>query len=229
MHSYRNEERVNATEAPKIILTIFNQLNARFFDNALFAPQILLTPDIREVIHFEKNTRFIFNRQDEEIGHLNISASALSLSPHEFCAEMLHEMCHQYCFMHDIKDVSRGSHYHNKQFRDVAKSHGLIVAKDPTNRYGWCETVASPELVQWCRLNMPQRPVDLVYYRQSTPIAVNRTKKKIKNPNSHSKKYQCPICGDSWRATKYVYSMCKNHHAPVDMVLVDDPTIEYAV
>lgn len=228
MHSYRSTKKVETTDAPQIIRELYDKLNVRFFNNELPGIQIFLTPNIKEVVHFEKNAKFVFNRTSEEVGHLNVSATVLGLSPQDMCAAFLHEMCHQYCYLNGIKDTSRQGTYHNKKFRDVAYDHGLLAVKDKANHYGWSETFVSPDLVQWCRINVPERPIDMLYYRTYAPALVpQRATAKLLNPNSHSKKYQCPVCGDSWRATKYVYSMCRNHHAPVDMVLVDDPALEY--
>mgnify|MGYP007056166783 CR=1 FL=1 len=34
-------------------------------------------------------------------------------------------MVHIHCRMHEIKEVSNGTAYHNKKFKEIAKVHGL--------------------------------------------------------------------------------------------------------
>lgn len=200
MRSYRNTQKIETKDAPSVILDIYSKLNDRFFGGVLPGIQILLTPNIREIMHFEKNAKFVFNRTSESVGHLNVSASALSLSPNDFCAALLHEMCHQYCFINGIKDTSRGDTYHNKAFRDIALTHGLLVIRNDT--YGYAETAANTELMLWCLQNMTKRPIDIIYYKSSLiDSVISKPAKKIQT-NSHSIKYQCPVCGWSVRATK---------------------------
>ena len=50
---------------------------------------------------------------------------------------MLHEMTHLKCFQEEIKDVSVDG-YHNKKFKEVAESFGLVVEK--SKYYGYSQT-----------------------------------------------------------------------------------------
>lgn len=216
MHSYRNKKRIETVDAPNVILDLYNKLNSRFFDNELPGIQVFLTPNIKEIVHFENNTKIVFNRVSEEVGHLNVSATALGLSPHELCAALLHEMCHRYCSLHEIKDISRGGFYHNKKFRDVAMAHGLLVIKDKTQTNGWSETFASPDLIQWCRINLPEKPIDMLYYKiYKQNISQVKKPSKTGNPNSHSIKYVCPRCGQIARTTKISSLVCGYCYVPL--------------
>ena len=215
MHSYRNSvDKVETTDAAPVVKNIFDKLNSKFFDSKLPEPQILITPNIDEVIHFERNTKFVFNRVSEVTGHFNISVSAFGLSPIDFCAALLHEMVHQWCFINNIKDTSRGFSYHNKKFKREAEAHGLIATQD--DNYGFANTIASTELAKWCNTEMPVREADILYYRYQDPELLSKFGNKsnrIDNKNDQHRKYICPVCGDSFRATKVVYMECKKCNA----------------
>ena len=168
----------------------------------------MITPNIDEIVHFERNSRFVFNKISESDGHYNISVSAFGLPPIDFCVAMLHEMTHHFCYINNIQDTSRGNMYHNEKFKEEAEKHGLIAVKDP--KYYYSITIASDELAQWCNKEMPQRAVDILYYKCQKPKVISKYNEKssVGNPNSHSRKYICPICGDSFRSTKDVYMIC---------------------
>jgi hypothetical protein len=44
---------------------------------------------------------------------------------------LIHEAAHGVAFARGVKDTSRGGKYHNKKFKDIAESMGLVIAHDP--------------------------------------------------------------------------------------------------
>lgn len=144
---------------------------------------------------------------------INISTATLDRPIEETAATLLHEMCHLYNLMHGIQDCSRGNTYHNKKFKECAEAHGLEVAHH--ERYGWTVTTPSLELLDfiegqgWTALNMVEGLGWTVTGTGSGTGrgAENGAEKPPKKPSS-TRKYVCPICGNSCRATKALNLIC---------------------
>ena len=105
-----------------------------------------------------------------------------------------------------IKDTSNNGVYHNKRFKAMAEAHGLEVEHHP--KYGW--TITSPgidlldfiESQGWQDLQMVEG-VSLLDVLGTLPKGGSRTKKP-----SSTRKYICPKCGNSCRATKAINIIC---------------------
>lgn len=132
---------------------------------------------------------------------------------------MLHEMCHLACAVgygskildengnpEPIKDTSNNGVYHNKRFKTMAEAHGLEVEHHP--KYGWTITSPGIELLDfieqqgWQDLQMVEG-VSLLDVLGTLPKGGSRTKKP-----SSTRKYICPKCGNSCRATKVINIIC---------------------
>lgn len=123
---------------------LYDFLNEKFFESALSKPVITLQPD--EKCH--ALGWFIPYRIWKDGGgysdcELNISANFLDRNVEDIVATLLHEMCHQYAFINNIKDCCRRGHYHNKNFARIAKAHGLEVRQ--TKDRGFAATRLSEE------------------------------------------------------------------------------------
>ena len=102
--------------------------------------------------------------------------------------------------------------YHNKYFKAMAESVGLIVTR--TEKYGWAHTEPSDQLIEWIldhdieeiRINRTE-PTGIRVTGGSTAASGGLTPTGS-NPNSHSRKYLCPCCKNSVRATKQVNVIC---------------------
>ena len=119
--------------------------------------------------------------------------------------------------MNGIQDCSRGNTYHNRKFRDAAEAHGLIV--NHHDKYGWTITSPSDELL------------DFILKYDLTDILINRnefssfqiggtgthsgTGAALPPRTSSSRKYICPCCGMSVRATKVVNIACMDCEQPM--------------
>ena len=126
-------------------------------------------------------------------------------------ATITHE-CHDYprmprchCFVNSIQDCSRGGTYHNSRFRDSAEKHGLIV--DHHDKYGWTITRPSDRLLQFCLDN--DLGDILINRNEYGGYRVTGTGTHFPAPppviskTSSTRKYICPCCGNSVRATNF--------------------------
>lgn len=144
----------------------------------------------------------VWNDARESMSEIMFSAAFLGANTtqiSEISVELLHCMAHQYCDEHNIKGTSRGRAYHNKKFKEVAESHGLVSScgenaycgyKDYTIQEGSFVANACKEL----------HGKFLIAREQFTHGSL------MLNP-PHSRKYVCP-CGTIVRATKDVEITC---------------------
>lgn len=188
---------------------MFDLLNNEFFEGALSRPTITIQSTPKAYGHFSL-------REDTWISKLggtheiNIGAGTLSRPIEEVAATLLHEMVHYYNYENGVQDCSRGNTYHNRKFKDAAEAHGLTVQH--SERYGWSHTAPSDELL------------DLVLEYGLTDILITRNEFsgfQIGGTGAHSgtqigttpkksstRKYMCPCCGMSVRATREVNIGC---------------------
>ena len=123
----------------------------------------------------------------------------------------LYEMIHYWNYENGIQDTSRGGTYHNKRFKAAAEARGLEVSH--SEKYGWSHTSPSDELL------------DFVLENGLTDILINRNElssyrvggigthsgvdgNPLPRRTSSTRKYVCPSCGMSIRATKTVNVAC---------------------
>jgi len=195
---------------------VFDLLNAEFFENALSRPTITIQSTPKAYGHFSL-------REDtwiSKIGgthEINIGAGTLSRPIEEVAATLLHEMVHYYNYEMGIQDCSRGNTYHNRRFKEAAEAHGLIVTH--SDKYGWSHTSPSDELLEF------------ILKYDLTDILINRnefssfqiggtgthsgTGAALPPRTSSSRKYICPCCGMSVRATKVVNIACMDCEQPM--------------
>lgn len=137
----------------------------------------------------------IVEREEHE---LNMTAQQLNRSINQIAATMIHEMCHQYASVHGMQDTSRAGNYHNKLFKKIAETHGLTVECMPT--IGWSHTELTDETAALIAKFDIVTPYSVIY---RLPVMKGQCVK-----TSSTRKYICPICGNSVRATKVVRIMC---------------------
>ncbi|MBC5745917.1 hypothetical protein FMM74_020775 [Lachnospiraceae bacterium MD308] len=129
----------------------------------------------------------------------------------------MHEMVHYYCHINGIKDTSRGNTYHNKRIKEECEKRALLI--NAATGIGYSVTRSTQELISlvdemgWNnrvklyrkRLNGKEQGIDIF----ATP---GEDGEKVKKKSS-TRKYICPKCGMSVRATKVVriaYIECDN-------------------
>ena len=185
---------------------MFRALNARFFSGELEEAVITLkkTPGAYGHITCGK----VWQTGEKQRHEINISTATLDRPIEDTTATLLHEMCHLYNLQHEIQDCSRNGSYHNKKFKAAAEAHGLIIEHDP--KIGWSITTPSLELLDfieeegWTPLQMKEGGFNFSGFtpKGKGPDGETNTKK------SSTRKYTCPMCGNSCRATKAIKIMC---------------------
>ena len=195
---------------------VFDLLNAEFFENTLSRPTITIQSTPKAYGHFSL-------REDTWISKLggtheiNIGAGTLSRPIEEVAATLLHEMVHYFNYEQGIQDCSRGNTYHNRRFKEAAEARGLIVTH--SDKYGWSHTSPSDRLLE------------VILDNDLTDILINRneyTGFRITGTGTHSgagavlppkrsstRKYICPCCGMSVRATRAVNVACMDCDMPL--------------
>ena len=127
---------------------LYDKLNDHFFDGQLDRPVITIQSTPRAFGHFTLYDAWSVKGEGRK--EINIGAGTLDRPIEYTVATVLHEMAHQFAQeVENIQDCSRGGTYHNKEFKRIAESHGLICTR--TEKYGWSNTSAilSDELLQW--------------------------------------------------------------------------------
>ncbi|MGI6026485.1 MAG: SprT-like domain-containing protein [Candidatus Scatomorpha sp.] len=188
---------------------VFDLLNAEFFECALSRPTITIQSTPRAYGHFSLQVDTWISKLGGT-HEINIGAGTLARPIEEVAATLLHEMVHYFNYENGIQDCSRGNTYHNRRFKTAAEAHGLTVAH--TDKYGWSRTSPSDALL------------DFVLKNGLSGILINRNEfagLQISGTGTHSgteilkpvrisstRKYICPCCGNSVRATKSVNIAC---------------------
>lgn len=187
---------------------MFRQLNEDMFHGELEVPIITIQSTPRAYGHITVG-KVWDNAKGTRQYELNIGAGTLNRPIENVVSTMLHEMVHLYHLMHDIQDCSRGNTYHNKKFKAKAEEVGLVIEYD--SRIGWSITSPSEALIEYI-INQGWSEI-LINREESYKISIGGkagnadTDSPTRKPSS-TRKYQCPHCGMSVRATKTVRIMC---------------------
>lgn len=188
---------------------MFRGLNTRYFDGQLEEPIITIQSTPRAYGHVTVGKSW---RKGQEHRHeLNLGAGTLDRPIEEVTATLLHEMVHLYNISVGVQDCSRGGAYHNKKFRDAAQDRDLQISFD--KRIGWSITQPTPELCDfiieqgWADIEMVRQEWSFTPRGTGTGNATGGTNAPTGRTSS-TRKYICPCCGMSVRATKEVRIVC---------------------
>lgn len=186
------------SQAATLLEKAFAVLNVRYFDGKLPKAIITIQSTPRAYGHF---TAFDAWEEDSKgFKEINIGAEKLDRPLPETIATLIHEMVHMYCYENKIQDTSQNGRYHNKRFRDEAEKRDLIISFD--KRIGWSVTAPSNKLINFVERQEWQNEITL--HRQDKSASGQATGKK----KNSTRKYVCPHCGLSIRATKEVNILC---------------------
>lgn len=203
------KETVKTSRTAGYLEKIFRALNADWFDGELEEPIITIQSTPRAYGHVTVGK--VWYRKDEQRHELNMGAETVNRPIEEVCATMMHEMVHLYNIAHGVQDCSRGGTYHNKKFKAEAERRGLHI--EHHERYGWTITTPSEELIDyiiskgWEEIRM-NRGFGWVPPPSGGAKAGGSTGSTPPKKPSSTRKYRCPCCGNSVRATKAVRIMC---------------------
>ena len=188
------------SEATAFLENAYVALNKKFFGGQLPPVIITIQSSPRAYGHYTtwENT---WVGEGQGFHEINIGAETLDRDASEVLATLSHEMCHHYCAVNNIKDTSRGGTYHNKKFKEVAEGTGaILVDYDPRIGYS------------------PTRPTDalIAFIEEQGWTGVNLSRQSIlglpggkgRGRSNGVRKYVCPNCHCSVRATKAVNIGC---------------------
>jgi rubrerythrin len=186
---------------------LFKLLNRHFYSNKLEAPIIVVQSKGKhknalgwcttQKIWREKSEDE--NGEKREFYEITITAEFLHLPIDEIIDTLMHEMVHLYNLQRGKRDCSRGNTYHNTTFRDTAIEHGLIVTYN--KKHGWNGT----ELSEDTKKLLTSISIDEDAFRL---VRADTDQLRTGGGRQSSRKYICPECGLTVRATKEVNVKC---------------------
>ena len=190
----------------------FRLLNEHFFDGVLPTPILTVIPTPRAYAHYVPAD--IWSAQGEGKREINIASGTLDRPLENILASMLHEMVHEYCdVILNVQDTSNRGVYHNKVCKREAEAHGLIVTR--SEKYGWSHTEPADELLEFVLEHDELREIEMC---RANPLLVSVTVGThtgngdglvpVTPTKTHHRKYACPCCRNSVRATKEVRIIC---------------------
>ena len=188
------------SEATAFLENAYVALNNKFFGGQLPPVIITIQSSPRAYGHYTtwENT---WVGEGQGFHEINIGAETLDRDASEVLATLSHEMCHHYCAVNNIKDTSRGGTYHNKTFKEVAEGTGaILVDYDP--RIGYSPTRPTEALIAfieeqgWTGVNLSRQSI------------LGLPGGKGRGRSNGVRKYVCPNCHCSVRATKAVNIGC---------------------
>lgn len=207
------KETVKGSRISGYLEKMYRELNNDFFGGELEEVFITIQPTPTSYGHVTCSK--VWKTGSTQKYELNIGASTMDRPIESVVSTLLHEMVHIYHLQNGIQDCSRGNTYHNKKFKEKAESVGLVISHH--DRYGWTITEPSDDLILYiCEKGWS----DIVSGRMDglriappsnggnggriiPPVGATPTKKP-----SSTRKYACPCCGNSVRATKEVHIIC---------------------
>ena len=195
----------------------FEILNRVYFDNALPPVVITIMSSPRTYGHFTVGK--VWKAEESHYNEINISAEHLDRNIENVMATLQHELIHFYCQLNGIADTSQEGRYHNKKFKREAEARGLIISY--AKYIGYSVTEPSQEFIEVVQGNGIEKPLDInrdgIRYitgtggisggsegKDGTDGAGGQTGKR----KTSTRKYQCPCCGNSFRATKDIRVLC---------------------
>ena len=198
----------------------FEVLNKVYFNGELPPIVISIMSSPRTNGHFTCGRVW---RAEETLMHeINISAEHLDRPIENIMATLQHEMVHYYCEINEISETSQYGRYHNKKFKSEAEARGLIINR--ADGIGWSLTQPSENFIKVLKEHGIEKPLDINRdglildilgklgkggtdgtdgNGNTLPIPI-----QPKKPRQSTRKYICPCCGNSFRATKEINVLC---------------------
>lgn len=218
---------MNSTEIINSLYQIYNALNEHYWNNEL--PEVFITLKqgrtktksvlgtfyadsyAKQEYHTNQETGEAIPEVTETKHEISMGAEFIARPLDQIAATMQHEMCHLYAQINNIQDTSRNNQFHNKKFKKLGETHGLILTCDEKN--GWTYTEPSPEFSEYINVcNIDTKPFQ--YYRQ-TILAASKPAPK--------KRWICPICSQEAQAKKTASLACGEHLVKMDYWDMTDP------
>ena len=192
-------------ETVKYLGKLFDYVNEHLFNGELTKPVITVQVDFRNKTNGWFTTAKVWKENNDDTGEYELNVTAQQLN-RKLCtterdcivSTLIHEMCHLYAKLNNLQDCSRSGTYHNKLFKKIAEQHGLNV--ECVQTIGWSYTTLTEDTQRLIDDFVKDNPETIIY---RLPMF-----KGQRVSTSSTRKYVCPCCGNSVRATKAVNIMC---------------------
>ena len=196
----------------------FEVLNEVYFDNALPPVVITIMSSPRTYGHFTVGK--VWKAEENHLNEINISAEHLDRNIENVMATLQHELIHFYCQINNIADTSQSGRYHNKNFKREAEARGLIISY--AKYIGYSVTEPSQEFIEVLQSNGIEKPMNINRDGVMGIAGIGGNGSGDDNGKggadgkgiqtgkrkTSTRKYQCPCCGNSFRATKEIRVLC---------------------
>lgn len=212
------KQLTNYQRVSNYLVKVFKAINEKYFENNLETPTITIQSTVGAYGHITTNK--VWNSNGVGTYELNISADYLNRPIENVVATLIHEASHLYALMNEIQDTSNRGVYHNKRFKRIAEDMGHLQI-DKHDKYGWTITSPTEDTINFC---IEYGFEDILINRES-PFSLggftggksgnggNILPPKTRKPSS-TRKYICPCCGNSFRATKSINVICGDCNKP---------------
>lgn len=174
----------------KVLNALFNKYNKKYFDNRINGHVVYndtrFRVDVSSVVFHDGRFEYRICIPEEDVLQNNLGAIAVN---------MLTQMVLIYGLMNNIKMSSNRQTYLNKKFNKKATEVGLTTKYIGENGRGFFPTgidATNKKILKNFHLE------DSAFYK----LSGNPSKK------SSTRKYICPCCGNSFRATKNLNVIC---------------------
>ena len=196
----------------------FEVLNEVYFDNALPPVVITIMSSPRTYGHFTVGK--VWKAEENHFNEINISAEHLDRNIENVMATLQHELIHFYCQLNNIADTSQSGRYHNKNFKREAEARGLSISY--AKYIGYSVTEPSQEFIEVLQSNGIEKPMNINRDGVMGIAGIGGNGSGDDNGKggadgkgiqtgkrkTSTRKYQCPCCGNSFRATKEIRVLC---------------------
>lgn len=205
------KQTVKTSRTAGYLEKMFRAVNERYFGGELEEPIITIQSTPRAYGHVTVAKTWTKGTDGELRRELNLGSGTLARDILDVTTTLIHECCHLKNLQAGIQDCSRGGTYHNKRFRDTALSCDLNVDYNP--RIGWAITSPTERLLEfvveqgWTDILMNREEGYMVRTPGTGEKGIVTPPTTTRKPSS-TRKYICPCCGQSVRATKTVNIIC---------------------
>lgn len=205
------KQLTNYQRVSNYLVKIFKAINEEYFNNELEVPTITIQSTVGAYGHV--SVQKVWHSNEVATHELNLSADYLNRPIENVVATLIHEASHLYALQNDIKDTSNRGVYHNKNFKKIAEEMGHLQI-DKHEKYGWTVTYPTEDTLDFIIANGFE-DIQLVRGSQFNFTGIGGAKAgnggmvppKTRKPSS-TRKYICPCCGNSFRATKELNVLC---------------------
>lgn len=200
---------------------MYNTINTDLFNGELPTP--IITVQSKPGTYGHCSNAKVWRNKENEQYEMNITAETLNVEIEEVLDTLIHEMIHMYCRENGIQEVSRSGKYHNGKFKAIAEEKGLICYK--AGQYGWnTQGKGNDKLTEYAlEKGWSEIKISRGGYQKSrvlTSDTQNSTGQQTSGERrpSSTRKYQCPCCKNSVRATKAVNILCGDCMVKMEVV-----------